>query len=134
MRMDKKRVAYTALLSFLWAATALPALADVKDYAFELVQSEVRKGADVDIAVRLLNKTTGKPVADATIIATRIDMTPAGMPMMNEPIEASPGDDTGIYHFKTKLPMAGSWQLSLAAKVQGEAGTVESKLILKASP
>jgi hypothetical protein len=30
--------------------------------------------------------------------------------------------------------MAGGWQLSLGAKVQGETGTVESKLDLKATP
>jgi hypothetical protein len=30
--------------------------------------------------------------------------------------------------------MQGNWQLSLAAKVQGENGTVESKLVLKVLP
>jgi subtilisin-like proprotein convertase family protein len=30
--------------------------------------------------------------------------------------------------------MEGRWQLSLAAKVQGETGTVESKLVLKVVP
>ena len=29
--------------------------------------------------------------------------------------------------------MAGSWALSLGAKVQGETGTVENKLIVKAT-
>jgi hypothetical protein len=28
--------------------------------------------------------------------------------------------------------MAGGWQLSLGAKVQGEPGTVESKLVIRA--
>jgi hypothetical protein len=30
--------------------------------------------------------------------------------------------------------MQGRWQLSLGAKVQGEEGTVETKLVLKALP
>jgi hypothetical protein len=30
--------------------------------------------------------------------------------------------------------MAGGWQFSLGAKVQGETGTVENKLVLKATP
>jgi hypothetical protein len=30
--------------------------------------------------------------------------------------------------------MAGGWRLSLGAKVQGETGTLENKLILKALP
>jgi len=30
--------------------------------------------------------------------------------------------------------MEGGWQLSLGAKVQGETGTVENKLFIKATP
>jgi hypothetical protein len=30
--------------------------------------------------------------------------------------------------------MPGNWQLSLAAKVQGESGTLESKFVLKVMP
>jgi len=32
------------------------------------------------------------------------------------------------------VTMEGGWQLSLAAKVQGEIGTVENKLVIKATP
>jgi hypothetical protein len=32
------------------------------------------------------------------------------------------------------MTMAGGWQLSLGAKVQGETGTVENKLVLQATP
>ncbi|OYW57916.1 MAG: heavy metal RND transporter, partial [Bosea sp. 12-68-7] len=38
------------------------------------------------------------------------------------------------YSFRTNLTMEGGWRLSLGAKVQGEDGTVESRLILKATP
>ena len=47
---------------------------------------------------------------------------------------AGPSSEAGVYHFKTILPMAGNWQLSLSAKVQGETGTLESKLPVKVVP
>jgi YtkA-like len=108
-----------------------PAAASTKDYEFELVQSEVKQGEAV-VAVRLVDKRSGKPVPDAVIFAKRIDMAPNGMPTMDSPIEQVPSIEPGIYRFKTNLPMAGGWQLSLGAKVQGETGTVENKLVLKA--
>ena len=67
------------------------------------------------------------------IFAKRIDMGPDGMEMMAAPIEAVSSTEPGIYRFKTDLSMAGRWALSLGAKVQGETGTVENKLIVKAS-
>lgn len=53
---------------------------------------------------------------------------------MTAPLEALPSTEPGIYRFKTDLTMAGRWALSLGAKVQGETGTVESKLIVTATP
>jgi hypothetical protein len=47
-------------------------------------------------------------------------------------VTAMPSSEPGIYKFKVMLSMAGGWQLSLGAKVQGETGTVESKLAFKA--
>lgn len=116
------------------AAVSLPALADIKDYEFRLVQSELKHGNGVVIAVQLIDKRSGKPVPDAVIFAQRIDMAPDGMEMMASPIEAMPSTEPGTYRFKTNLVMAGGWRLSLGAKVQGEAGTLENKLILKALP
>ena len=43
-----------------------------------------------------------------------------------------PASEPGVYAFKTDLPMAGRYLLSLAAKVQGEPETVVGKVILKA--
>ena len=71
---------------------------------------------------------------DAVIAAKRIDMAPDGMPTMAAPLEQMPSTEPGVYRFKTALPMQGNWQLSLAAKVQGETGTVESKLVLRVVP
>jgi YtkA-like len=121
-------------IGLLSGAVSPPALADVRDYEFQLVQSEAKKGDGAIVAVRLVNKRTGKPVPDAVISAKRVDMGPDGMAEMAAKIEQLPSTEPGIYRFKTNLSMEGRWQLSLAAKVQGETGTVESKLVLKVVP
>ena len=129
MNLTRSAAAAAVALSGL----AAPAFADIKDYEFQLVQSEAKKGEAV-IAVRLLNKKTGKPVPDAVIAAKRIDMAPEGMADMTPRIEQLPSTEPGTYRFKTNLSMEGRWQLSLGAKVQGETGTVESRLVIKATP
>ncbi|MCT4475386.1 FixH family protein [Bosea spartocytisi] len=116
------------------AAISLPALADIKDYEFRLVQSELKQGNGVTVAVQLIDKPSGKPVPDAVIFARRIDMAPDGMEMMASTIEGMPATEPGTYRFKTNLTMAGGWRLSLSAKIQGETGTLENKLILKVVP
>ena len=58
------------------------AFADIKDYEFQLVDLTVQAGADKIVTVRLLNKKTGKPVPDAVIFASRLDMAPDGMQEM----------------------------------------------------
>ena len=131
---SKKPAMLAAVIGLLWVSHALPAFADVKDYEFQLVQSEMKKGAGRIVAVRLVNKKTGKTVPDAVIFAKRIDMAPDGMEDMQEGLELLPAAEPGVYRFKTDLSMAGRWQLSLGAKVQGEKGTVESKLVLRVLP
>lgn len=106
------------------------ALAGVDDYAFEAAATELKQG-DVVVDVRLKHKATGKPVPDAVIFARRIDMAPDGMPTMIAELQPLPPTEPGIYRFKTNLAMEGNWQLSLAAKLQGETGTLQSRLTLK---
>jgi len=108
------------------------AFAGADDYVFEPVQAEPTKGDDVTVAVRLVHKPTGKPVADAVIFRTRIDMGPDGMAEMVSPVTPLPAKEPGIYAFKTDLPMAGRYLFSLAAKIQGEPETVVGKVMLKA--
>jgi hypothetical protein len=127
------RRAAAALAALLPVAVFTAAHADIGDYEFQLVQTDVKQGEAL-IAVRLLDKRSGEAVADAVIFATRIDMAPDGMPTMTAPLEALPSTEPGVYRFKTRLTMAGAWRLSLAAKVQGEKGTLESRLVLKAVP
>ena len=113
--------------------TASAAHAGAGDYAFEPVKAEMKKGDDVTVAVRLTNKTTGKPVSDAVIFKTRVDMAPDGMAEMESPVTPLPSKEPGVYAFKTDLSMAGRYQLSLSAKVQGEPETVSGKVVIKAS-
>lgn len=127
------RAFQAALIGMAVAGSATIARADIKDYEFQLVDNTVKKG-DAIIAVRLIHKPDGKPVSDAVIFAKRLDMAPDGMEAMKTTIEAAPSTEPGIYRFKAAVTMEGGWQLSLGAKVQGETGTVESKLVLKATP
>jgi len=127
------RAVQAALIGIAIIGSVTGARADVKDYEFQLVDQTVKKG-DAIISVRLVHKPDGKPVPDAVIFATRLDMAPDGMQEMATRIAPMPSTEPGIYKFKATLSMAGGWQLSLGAKVQGETGTVENKLVLKATP
>lgn len=109
------------------------AFAGANDYVFEPVKADVKKGDDVIVSVRLKHKATGKPVSDAVITQSRIDMSPDGMGEMASSITAMPSNEPGIYSFKTDLSMEGRWLLSVAAKVQGEAETVVGKIMLRAT-
>jgi hypothetical protein len=126
------RALRVALIGIAMAGPTTIARADIKDYKFELVDQTVQAGPDKTITVRLVNKATGKAVPGAVIFAARLDMTPDGMQEMVTRIAPIPGGEPGTYKFKATLGMAGRWQLSLGAKVQGETGTVESKLVITA--
>jgi hypothetical protein len=134
MNIPTRRTAVIAGAIALLSEVLSPALADMGDYEFQLVQNQAKKGDGTIVAVRLVNKRTGKPVPDAVISAKRVDMAPDGMADMAAKVEQLPSTEPGVYRFKTNLSMEGRWQLSLAAKVQGETGTVESKLVLKVVP
>ncbi|WP_029585261.1 FixH family protein [Bradyrhizobium sp. URHD0069] len=126
------RALSAALVGIAVIGSAGTAQADIKDYEFNLVEPTTAVGKDKVITVRLVNKTTGKPVPDAVIFATRLDMAPDGMPEMATKIAREPGGEPGSYRFKATFGMEGRWLLSLGAKVQGETGTVESKLLITA--
>lgn len=129
-----KRAVLAALAAALSVSALSTARADIADYEFRLVQANLKLGDGAIVSVRLVDKRTGKAVPDAVIFATRMDMAPDGMPTMTTPIEELPSTEPGIYRFKTNLTMEGGWQLSLGAKIQGETGTLQNKLVLRAVP
>ena len=126
------RALRAAVIGFTLIGTAGIARAEIKDYEFKLAEPIVSVGKDKIVIVQLVNKKTGKPVPDAVIFASRLDMAPEGMPEMATKIAREPGGEPGSYRFKAAFGMEGKWLLSLGAKVQGEIGTVESKLVITA--
>ena len=131
--MTMLHIARSLALSIAVAGSATAAQADIKDYKFELVDPTVKAGTtDRVITVRLLNSKTGQPVPDAVVFATRLDMSTDGMPEMATKIAPVPGAEPGTYKFKATFGMAGRWQLSLGAKIQGETGLVDGKLVITA--
>jgi hypothetical protein len=107
------------------------AFAGADDYAFEPVNADIKSSNVATVAVRLVHKPSGKPVADATVVQTRLDMAPDGMADMATAIAPLPSPEPGVYAFKAPLTMAGRWLLTISAKVQGEADPVLGKIIFK---
>lgn len=122
------------LSGVLILGSATVTLAASQDYEFQPVSTDVKQGQGSLVSVRLIDKRTGKPVPDAVIFTTRLDMAPEGMEMMTTPVEAAASTESGVYAFKTDFTMAGGWRFKLAAKVQGEPDTVQGELVLKAAP
>jgi YtkA-like len=132
--MKTSNFACAAALALIGLAIAgsKTAFADVNDFEFQLAKPTVQVGNDQVFTVRLLNKKTGKPVPDAVIFATRLDMAPDAMEEMVTKVTPVPTGEPGSYGFKARFSMEGRWQLSLGAKVQGETGTVDNKLVITA--
>jgi hypothetical protein len=122
-----------AALTLALSLVNVAAKAAAGDYAFDPVAPVMKKGDDVTVAVRLTDKRTGKTVPDAVIFKTRVDMAPDGMAEMESAVTPLPSKEPGVYAFKTDMPMAGRYQITLSAKVQGEPETVSGKVIVKAT-
>ncbi len=113
-------------------ASVSTAEASAGDYEFQGVQTEVKNGAGGEAAVRLVHKVDGKPVANAVIFRSRLDMSPEEMGDMTAKLTAVPAGEPGVYRFKAEPTMAGKWALKLMAKVPGESETVEGTVIIAA--
>jgi YtkA-like len=127
-----KKILLASAVAVAMSLSNAAAFAGANDYSFESTAPEWKKGDDVVVSLRLTHKPSGKPVADAVIVRTRVDMGPDNMADMVSPVAAVPSKEPGVYAFKTDLPMAGRYLFSIAAKVQGESETVVGKVILKA--
>ena len=107
------------------------AFAGADDYVFEPVKAEIKSSNVATVAVRLVHKPSGRPVTDAVIVQTRLDMAPDGMADMATAIAPLPSPEPGVYAFKAPLTMAGRWLLTISAKVQGEPDPVIGKITFK---
>ena len=119
--------------TILFSTSAISSFAGADDYEFQPVATELPAGPASEFAVKLIDKRTGKPVPDAVIFETRLDMAPDGMEMMTSNVEAVPATEPGVYKFKLNLSMAGGWRFQLAAKIQGEQKTAKGEVVLKAT-
>jgi hypothetical protein len=128
--LSTARIAFATLLL---SASALPAFAGAADYEFQPVKTELPIGPESEFAVKTIDKRTGKPVPDAVIFSTRLDMAPDGMETMRSTLDPLPSAEPGVYKFKLNLNMAGGWRFLIAAKIQGEEETAKGEIILKAT-
>ncbi len=108
------------------------ALAAAADYEFQPLKVDVKNGSGSELAVRLVHKPTGKPVAGAVLFRTRLDMAPDDMADMTAKHEAMPSSEPGVYRFKADLTMAGDWAFRVMAKVPGEKDTVQGTVVFQA--
>lgn len=129
MLKKNMQLAAGALLALL-ALGLERARAAIDDYAFELVQPALKTGQGT-IDVRLIHKPDGKLVSDAVIFATRLDMAPDDMEAMTSAIEPTKAPRPGLYRFKVDLTDEGRWRIFLAAKLQGEVGTLQNRLVFR---
>ena len=113
-------------------ASAHSAFASAKDYEFQPVAADVKNGAGSELAVRLVHRPSGKPVAGAVVFRTRVDMSPDSMGEMTAKHTAMPASEPGIYRFKADLTMAGGWALKLQARVPGETEVVDGTVVFRA--
>jgi hypothetical protein len=113
-------------------AFASSAFAGAKDYEFQPVAAIVKNGNGSEIAVRLVNKLTGKPVEGAVLFRTRLDMSPDSMGEMTAKHAAMPCSEQDAYRFKADFTMAGGWAFKVQAKVPGESETVEGTVVFTA--
>ena len=103
-----------------------------QDYRFEAVPPQVKAGNNAQITVRLIHVPTGKPVTNAVIFQTRLDMSPMGMKDMTAKAIPVKVEEPGLYKFQAPLDMAGDWALQLSAKVPGENDTIQGSVKITA--
>ena len=106
----------------------------VNDYAIELVDQTIKYGGGAVITIRVVHRPTQRSVPDAVFFIRRLDMEPDRMADMTAPLALLPDTLPGYYQFETDLLMGGSWALTLVAKLPGEEGALQSRLVLQAVP
>jgi hypothetical protein len=131
--MTRKFILAGAAVAVLLSLTSV-VLAGANDYVFEPVKTEIKSSNVATVAVRLVHKPSGKPITDAVIVQTRIVMAHDGGAEMASAFVSLPSPEPGVYAFMAPLTMAGSWFLSISAKVPGEPETVVGKINFRVTP
>lgn len=124
----------TAVTVVVHLSVPVAAQADASDYDLTLVETTYPFGSEAVLDLRLTDTRTGLPVDGAILFATRLDMAPEGMVEMTSPVAILPAEAPGQYRFAADPTMEGNWQFSVAAKVQGEAETVQARFLIEVQP
>lgn len=115
-------------------AVAQTAVAAPQDYQFQVVEPEFRQGDQVTLTIAITDLRTKAAVADGTIIAAQMDMSPDGMAGMSGKVTPVGTSTPGRYGFVAKLGMAGNWRLAIAARLPGEAEVIWREVTVKVTP
>ena len=113
--------------------SAIPAFAAATDYKFEVVSAQPAAPAKTEVAVRLVHLPDGKPVSGVMVFQIRGDMGPEGMEDMTTTVTPAAAQPDGLMRYQVGTSMAGTWALTLSAKVQGESQTVKGTVTFKAA-
>ncbi len=104
------------------------------DYRFEATQTRIQMDDTARVVVRLIHVPTGKPVPDAIIFQTHLEMVMQGSAPMRVKTGLPKATGAGLYALLAPLNMEGQWTLHLSAKVQGEKDTVAGAVTFTAIP
>lgn len=115
-------------------AVAQSAIAGPQDYQFQVVEPEFRKGDQVTLTIAITDLRTKAAVADGSIIAVQMDMSPDGMAGMSGKVTPVGTGTPGRYGFVAKLGMAGNWRLAIAARLPGEAEVIWREVTVRVTP
>ncbi len=107
-----------------------PAIKAAGPPTWEAVQAEIPIGKGVRLEVRL--RSGDAAPGAVTIISSRLDMGPDGMPTMAAPLRQVETMKPGVLAFETDLAMAGRWALTITAKVEGQPEPVKGMVVFTA--
>ena len=118
----RSRAVKAALIGVAVTGFSTLARADIRDYEFQLVDQTIKAGPDRTIDVRLVNKTTGKPVPDAVIFAGPKAMLSADVPQ--EDLRRIGDIECPVFYMNYNLnPQAVPWKDSISHAIRAFKGT-----------
>ena len=96
---------------------------------WEAVNADIPVGKATRLEVRLV----GADATAVTVTATRLDMGPDGMAMMDTPLTQVTSEQPGVFAYEANVSMAGRWGLTISGTVAGRPEPVEGIIVFTAS-
>ena len=134
----------TALAALAFSALSFSGCADQTEpsnsnYRFEALDGQVAPSPNAEVRVRLVRVADNRPVPGAIITNHRFEMWMSNYKVSTSVMvegRETPGilsreEGQGVYRVHAQLPMAGSWQATLTARVPGEAVPVRGRLAIQ---